>query len=171
VAPQIHAGSEVIMTSLRVLALQGADALALSFQSAFQQFGFLSASRESVILRDGDGAKVALLADKSTEGWPAVELPLPMDATFLHATNAVLSRTAVWRTSEPPATALARVTAHFAPAAITVDERAPVPSVTLPALAATIRIGSAPRGTLIAVCQRRRPEDIRRMLTARAQVR
>jgi len=154
------------MTSLGSLALEGADALALSFQSAFQHFGFLSASRESVIEREGEGFRLALLTDKSAEGWPTVELPLPIDATFLHATNAVLSRAAVWSTSESPATVLARVKAHFAGADITDGEHGRVSSVRLPNLAATIRVGPASRGTLIAVHQRRRPDDIRRVLRA-----
>ena len=155
------------MTSLRSLALQGADAVALSFQSAFQHFGFLSANRESVSEREGSDSKVALLTDKSAEGWPTVELPLPSDATFLHATSAVLSRAAVWSTAEPPATVLARVRAHFAGAAVTEDEQGRVSSVRLPNVAATIRVGPASRGTLIAVHQRRRPEDVRSVLKAR----
>ena len=49
------------MTSLRTLALEGADGVALAFQSAFQYFGFLSANRESAIERDAESFRLAVL--------------------------------------------------------------------------------------------------------------
>jgi len=68
------------MASLRTLVLEGVDTLAVSFQTAFQSYGFLSDSRETVVERDAGGTRFALLPDKSGEGWSAVEFPLPVDA-------------------------------------------------------------------------------------------
>ena len=156
------------MTSLRTLALEGADGVALAFQSAFQYFGFLSANRESAIEQEAERFRLAVLPDKSDEGWPAVELPLPLDATFQHATNAILSRTALWWTSEPPVTVLALISAYFAPGTATVEQNGRVSTVILQDPAATIRIGTGPRGTMIAVRQQRRLEDIRDVIRTRA---
>lgn len=159
------------MRSFRSLVLHGADALALASQSALQSFGFLSANRESVRERDGARGLVATLPDKRDEGWPAVELALPPDASFWHATSAILSRTAIWSTSEPPGAVLARVTANAASDRTTVAQHGPYATVTLHDLAATIRVGTGSGGTMVAVRQRRHPNDVPDVLSARAAVR
>jgi hypothetical protein len=159
------------MTALRVSLLQGLDALAVSLQNAGQSFGFLSANYEAVVEREAGGSRFAMLSDKSREGWPAVELPLPADAAFQRAMGAVLTRTALWSTAEPAATVVALMTAHFGVRPGATGSRGPVVTLTLADRVTSIRIGAGANRTWIAIRQRRRPESISEILKARAAAR
>lgn len=156
------------MISFRESLLRGVDALAVSVQHAGQHFGFLSSNREAVIERDAGGFRFATLPDKSAEGWPPVELPLPPDARFRQAMGAVLTRTAMWSTAASSVTVVALMTAHFGSGSAALRQEGMVLSLTLPDQDTTIRVGPGNGRTLIAVRQRRRPAAIGDVLKAKA---
>jgi hypothetical protein len=160
-----------------------ADNWARGWGQAFQTFGILPDGRELVEVTEGESGKVVGFSDRSEEGWPSVQLQIPLEAVFDKAQNTLLARRASWNLPMPLESVVQHLTAR--------NEGFPPPADDLKRsfktrLNATHElnivglgfrldgnvevsvVGGGTDTTILAIRQRREPESVEKAVKARA---